>query len=243
MKIIYFSATGNSKYIAKSLVDDEKNILYMVDLLKNDDILIEDDVIGIVSPVYFWGIPEITKEFLKKAKLKANYLFYVSTYGTTSGFSKTMVKELNDSFNAYFSIRMVDIWTPLFDVTSKKNIEKWNKNQEKELKEIKNRIKNKENGNFMKNAVPKVIGQVFYKSYKNARKTSNLHVESSCIGCGICAKKCPVNAIEIKDKKPVWVKKECLMCLGCLHRCPKFAIQYKNKTKKHGQYLNPNVKV
>ncbi len=243
MKIIYFSATGNSKYIAQSIIDDEKNLIYMPDLLKNESILIEDDIVGIVSPVYFWGIPEITREFLKKVKILSKYSFYVSTYGTTSGFSKEMVKELNNSFNAYFSIRMVDVWTPMFDLSSKEKIESWNKNQKEELEEIKHRIKNKENGNFMKNTLPKIIGKGFYKNYEKARKTSNLHVESNCIGCGMCARKCPISAIEMKDKKPIWVKDKCIMCLGCLHRCPKFAIQYKNKTKKHGQYLNPNVRM
>lgn len=55
--------------------------------------------------------------------------------------------------------------------------------------------------------------------------------------------KCPVKAIEMKNKKPVWVADKCVMCLGCLHRCPVFAINYGNKTQKHGQYINPNVKV
>ncbi|MDY5082979.1 MAG: EFR1 family ferrodoxin, partial [Candidatus Limivicinus sp.] len=77
------------------------------------------------------------------------------------------------------------------------------------------------------------------------RRTKNLHVENACIGCGLCARKCPVQAIEMKNKTPVWVKDKCVMCLGCLHRCPKFAIQYGNgkATKKHGQYVNPHVKV
>lgn len=74
------------------------------------------------------------------------------------------------------------------------------------------------------------------------RKTSHFKVENSCIGCGLCAKNCPVSAIEIRNKKPVWVKDRCVMCLSCLHHCPKFAIQYENRTKKHGQYTNPNVK-
>ena len=72
----------------------------------------------------------------------------------------------------------------------------------------------------------------------------NLHVEDDCIGCGLCARKCPVQAIEIRDGKPVWVKEQCALCLRCLHLCPKFAIQYGNgRTRKHGQYRNPHVKV
>lgn len=56
-------------------------------------------------------------------------------------------------------------------------------------------------------------------------------------------RKCPVNAIEIRDNKPVWMKDKCTMCLGCLHCCPKFAIQYGKNTKKHGRYKNPNTRV
>ena len=80
------------------------------------------------------------------------------------------------------------------------------------------------------------------KIYK-VRGTAHFCVEDGCVGCGLCAKKCLVQAIEMRNKKPVWVKDKCVMCLGCLHRCPKFAIQYGKNTKKHGQYTNPNVKI
>lgn len=80
-------------------------------------------------------------------------------------------------------------------------------------------------------------GMVLYGATKSL-------VYEMCIGCGLCARKCPIQAIEIQDKKPVWVKKKCALCFRCLHHCPKFAIQYGNgKTKLHGQYRNPHVKV
>ncbi len=76
------------------------------------------------------------------------------------------------------------------------------------------------------------------------RNTSHLHVTTACIGCGLCAKKCPAHAIEMKEDKPVWMKKKCVMCLGCLHRCPRFAIQYgSGLNRKHGQYRNPHTNV
>ena len=75
------------------------------------------------------------------------------------------------------------------------------------------------------------------------RKTKNFGVSNECISCGKCEKLCPVNVIKLIDNKPTWVKKKCLVCLRCLHNCPNFAIQYGTNTIKHGQYINPYVKI
>lgn len=75
MTIVYFSGTGNSKYVAMRLAEKEGTLLYLADLIQEGRTTIKDDVIGIVSPTYFWGLPFIVAEFLKNAKLEADYLF------------------------------------------------------------------------------------------------------------------------------------------------------------------------
>lgn len=75
-------------------------------------------------------------------------------------------------------------------------------------------------------------------SYNNGGNTSKFKVSNKCIGCELCARRCPSNAIEIIDGKPTWIKEKCNLCLRCLHYCPKFAIIYGKQTEKHGQYVN-----
>lgn len=41
--------------------------LSIVDCIRDGRYAFEDEVIGIVSPTYFWGLPSIVGEFLGKA--------------------------------------------------------------------------------------------------------------------------------------------------------------------------------
>ena len=45
-----------------------------------------------------------------------------------------------------------------------------------------------------------------------------------CIGCGLCKNDCPVNNINIENKKSVIKNKDCLMCGHCSAICPNEAI-------------------
>lgn len=66
--ILYFSATGNCKYVASRLAQAEgPETLSIVDCIRDGRYAFEDEVIGIVSPTYFWGLPSIVREFLGKA--------------------------------------------------------------------------------------------------------------------------------------------------------------------------------
>ena len=50
--------------------------------------------------------------------------------------------------------------------------------------------------------------------------------EKKCIKCGLCAKKCPVKAIELHPY-PEIDKKKCIRCFCCMEICPKDALSLK----------------
>ena len=81
--IFYFTATGNSLFVAREL--GGKNIISIPQALKKGELVYEADEIGIVYPVYGHMPPNLVKDFLKVAKLKADYFFAVLTYGNNRG--------------------------------------------------------------------------------------------------------------------------------------------------------------
>lgn len=254
--IFYFSATGNCKHVALRIASEIKDEpIAISDCVKKQEFLFEvedQEKIGFVIPVYFWGLPSIACEFLEKMKLRMPdshrpYIYHVATFGTTTGQAGHIVNEILKgkglSLNGRFSVQMPDTWTPVFDLTHKEKIKKINHHAEKQIAAVTEKIKRGLAGDFSSRKVPMAAVKLYYPTYEKARETKHFTVEDSCIGCSLCAKKCSVSAIEMQEGRPVWVKEKCALCLGCLHHCPTFAIQYGKKTKKHGQYVNPNVKV
>ena len=68
--ILYFSATGNCQYVAARLAQaDGQSTLSIVDCIRENRYAFADETIGIMSPTYDWGLPNIVREFLEKASL------------------------------------------------------------------------------------------------------------------------------------------------------------------------------
>ncbi|MBN1875605.1 MAG: EFR1 family ferrodoxin [Anaerolineae bacterium] len=74
------------------------------------------------------------------------------------------------------------------------------------------------------------------------------HVDEHCIGCGNCARICPVRNIRMVDnagdshRKPQW-QQRCEQCFACLQWCPQQAIQFGSNTAGRKRYHHPDVKL
>lgn len=70
--IYYFSGTGNSEWVAKTIANRlNDNTQDVIELIKNCDDKIKismDENIGIVFPIYAWAIPEPIDYFIKNVE-------------------------------------------------------------------------------------------------------------------------------------------------------------------------------
>ncbi|AFA49079.1 EFR1 family ferrodoxin [Acetobacterium woodii] len=254
--IFYFTGTGNSLYVAKTIGDElgeqsiditkamkEKSFVYR---------LSSDEKIGFVFPVYFYGVPSIVADFIAELKIEPNqekeikpYVFGVMTCGGGMGGTPKMLEALLQKsglpLNAGFEIKMASNYIMMYQPTAPDKQKKIQLSVDKKLKSIVTAITNNKKDDLSKRK-KSFLTKVAYPLYRHGRKTRLFYVDEKCNGCGKCAKICPVSAIEMENNKPIWIKKQCTHCTACINRCPQEAIQYGKKTPKWRRFENPILK-
>lgn len=255
MKILYFTATGNSLHIAKALGGE---LLSIPQLDKEGRYDFSDDKIGIVFPLHAWGVPSYVVDYLKKASFNCNYLFAITTYGIYSG---AVAKHLTDigneagfTFDYINKIKMVDNYIPTFDM-EKQQKDEHKKNIEKHLAAIKSNVENSKQWILKEPYLNKLSFSLMAKRTKPFNKNrikvhiyaegieDYIEVNDKCIQCGVCASVCPVDNISMDNENgKIALVDKCFMCLACVHHCPQNAIHLKGEVNSN-RFINKNVKL
>jgi len=247
--IFYFTGTGNSKFVAERIAAQTSDrITDIAECVRSSNYAYEpaeDEGIGFVVPVYFYGIPSIVAEFLQKLDVpKKSYSYAVLNCGGTTADAGGQIRRLFP-IDAEFGIVTVDNYVPMYKTASNEEKQARLDKAELAIDEISRLVNDKSPGSFndCKGSLPGLITRAVYPLYKHGRKTSKFTVNESCTGCGLCEKICPRQAIALKNESPAWTVSQCETCLACLHRCPVAAINYGKKSAVNGRYVNPRVKL
>jgi len=240
--ILYFSGTGNSKYVAEhlaSLLDDECQRIDSTAITSDNK-----SSIGIVFPVYAWGLPAIVETFINNNKdlfCKANYIYAVMTCGDDMGYTDTILNDLlQDNLSAAFSVQMPNTYVclPGFDVDKDKVANEKVESTLLQLPDIAESIRKEEKKTkVVRGAMPWIKSYVLRPLFNHFLVTDKyFKTTSTCNSCKRCVRQCPLHNIAVSSEGTIlWKHESCTGCLRCYHQCPNKAILFGAFTKGKGQ--------
>lgn len=232
---IYFSGTGNTKHCSEYLLRllDENAPLYSIENEKAKDAIQANDEIIFAYPVYYSYLPKIVYDFIvnNSAVWKGKKIFVVATMGLFSGDGAGCAARLFKKYGAKIlgglHIKMPDC---IGDVKLLKKSFEENKELVKRADvKIENWATKIKCGKYPQdglNLIDRIVGCIGQRLWfrgKTKNYSDKLKISNDCIGCGLCAKQCPMRNIILKNNK-AFAGNRCTMCYRCISLCPKQAI-------------------
>ena len=247
--ILYFSATGNSEYIAKNLAgllgDTAHNLFDVINENKKTAFSSEKPYV-LCTPTYSWRIPRILQSALKNITFNGSKNMYViMTCGDSAGnaekYLKTDIENIKMNFLGLYPILMPENYIALFNVPESEKIDVMLKNALSSLNDASGYITHNKpfpdvKSGLLSKFLSAFVNPIFYTLIVKDKK---FYVKDNCISCGICAEVCIMSNITYVDKKPVW-NGNCTHCMACISKCPVSAIEYGTATKNKERYLLKN---
>ena len=233
--ILYFSGTGNSRYVAEriaAIAGDE-----LVDLNKkirdhDTSRLDAGTKIILVTPTYAWRIPRVVEQWIRETQIvAAGRVWFVMTCGDEAGnagkYNRRLCEAKGWNYMGTAQVVMPENYLAMFPVPKPSTAQKIIQNAEPVIDEIARMIAQGKPVEDQKLTVTDrlksdIVNPVFYVM---SVKADPFRTTDACIGCGKCESLCPLNNITLRDGKPVWGK-DCTHCMACIAYCPTEAIEY-----------------
>ena len=243
--ILYFSGTGNSKYVAQRMAEAlNQSPLSMNDRIRSHDTspVETDERLVIVTPTYAWRIPRAVSEWLGKTELTgAERIWFVmdcgSEIGNAAGYNRQLAAQKQLQYMGTAQIIMPENYIAMFNAPRKEQAKSIVEQAEPELQKVLTRLKAGQQfpaprENLYDRFMSGPVNPVFYRFFV---KADAFWATEACIGCGKCVELCPLNNIHLENGKPVWGK-NCTHCMACICYCPKEAIEYGKKSRGKPRY-------
>ena len=243
--ILYFSGTGNSKYVAQRMAEAlNQSLLSMNDRIRSHDTspVETDERLVIVTPTYAWRIPRVVSEWLGKTALTgAERIWFVmdcgSEIGNAAKYNRQLAAQKQLQYMGTAQIIMPENYIAMFNAPRKEQARSIVEQAEPALQKVLAQLKAGQEfppprETLYDRLMSGPVNPVFYRFFV---KADAFRATDACIGCGKCVELCPLNNIRLENGKPVWGK-NCTHCMACICYCPKEAIEYGKKSRGKPRY-------
>lgn len=248
--ILYFTGTGNSRYIALQLskqIHDEVKSINEYFKYQKQSVFYSDKPYVFVLPTYAWRMPRIVMEWIQRASFSGNRKVYVIlTCGESVGQADKFARIFfNRKTNLYFQglqyIVMPENYIVLFHAPKPKESKEIVNQAMPKIKYLAKYIQNEEKFPAISYHFGSVVQSsiVNFPFYHLIVSDKGFYATDKCISCQRCKQLCPLNNITIVHGKPKW-NGHCTHCMACICGCPVEAIEYKKATKNKQRYYLSN---
>lgn len=243
--ILYFSGTGNSRHIARGLsrrLGDE--LLELNARIKADDtspVQVNGRLV-IVTPTYAWRIPRIVRDWMRRTELVgAERAWFVMNCGSEIGsadrYNRALCREKGLYCMGTAEIIMPENYIAMFNAPDTAEAREIVARAEPAIDRAAGLIARGEafpaaGAGFGGRLMSGPVNPIFYAVCVKAKAFA---ADDQCVGCGQCARLCPMNNITIRAGKPVWGN-NCTHCMACICYCPTEAIEYGRKSVGKPRY-------
>ena len=213
--VLYFTGTGNSRYLARRIAEGLEMPLYDLNAcIKAGDtapVQTGQDVV-LVTPTYAWRIPRVVSQWLGNTELTgAERIWFVmdcgSEIGNAAKYNRELAAQKALTYMGTAQIVMPENYIALFPAPDKQEAKAIVENAKPAIRSIIDCIRNgmefpAPRNNLYDRFMSSAINPIFYKGIV---KADAFTVSDTCIGCGKCAQLCPLNNIRLDKDKPVWL--------------------------------------
>ena len=233
---IYFSGTGNSRYALEVFLrkyDETAEILALEDERVVSYIESNEEIVFAYS-VQYSNIPKMVQDFVGKnwSVWKDKKIYIIATMGLFSGDGAGILARRLQKYGAKITgglhLKMPD---SVADVKAlKRPIEKNRELMRIAEQKIDRAVKDMKHGKPTQDGIgfwshmAGLFGQRLYFYHKTKHYTDKVKIDrEKCVGCGKCAKACPMKNLSMAHDFAV-AQEKCTMCYRCINMCPKQAI-------------------
>lgn len=246
--IIYFTGTGNSRYVAQALaakLDDELvDSFEFVRSGKGADFS-SDKPWVFVSPTYAWRIPHVFEKFIRNCHFSGSTkAYFVMTCGSDIGnarkFHAQLCKDIGLEYCGAQAVVMPENYAAMFDVPNEEESIQIRKSAYPSILNAYEAVNSCQSlpADRVTSSDKMKSGIVNWMFYSFIISSKQFTVSDACIGCEKCANSCPSNGITLQDNRPVWTG-ACTHCMACICGCPTAAIEYGKKSVGKPRYICP----